>query len=74
MTIFRVLAYPYKLKSAAVSYDTIRYLVFLGFHPVAVALTLVHKRQITVIYRRRNTTVHRTHKTGSKTYKAIKQK
>jgi len=49
------------------------YLLLLGFHPEAVALTLLHKRQITVIYRRRNNTVHRTHKTESKTYKTIKQ-
>jgi hypothetical protein len=34
MTIFRVLAHPYKLKSAAVSNNTIRYLFSVfGFSP-----------------------------------------
>ena len=41
---------------------------------MAVVLTLVHRMQRTVIYIRKNNTDHRTHKTESKTYKAIKNK
>jgi hypothetical protein len=54
-----------------IPYDT--YLLPLGFPPVAVIITLVHKMQRTVIYTRRNNTDHRTQKIESTTYKAIKK-
>ena len=50
------------------------YLLQLGFHPLALVLTLAHKKARTVIYIRINNTVHRTHKIASITNKTIKQK
>jgi len=55
-----------------VRYDI--YLLQLGFQPVTVVLTLVHKRQRIVINIRRNNTDYKTHKIEDKTYETIKQK
>ena len=50
------------------------YALQMGFHPVALVLTLAHKKARTVVYTRRNNTDRRTYKIASITNKIIKQK
>jgi len=51
----------FRVMCATIRYDI--YLLQLGFHPLALVLTLVHKRQRRVTYIRRNNRDHGTHNT-----------
>jgi len=55
-------------------YDTTYLFTAIGFPPVGSGSYIVHKRQITVIYVRRNNKDQRTQKIESKTYITMKQK